>query len=282
MASELGPFRSAGKVVIHDPANGTNVRAVTGASAGTFVALSSATFAECVVSLAQVGTTGFYFADLPAGLAAAGTFQADLYHSDATDFSDARVEVYAIDFSPQTGDAYAIVNHTNYGNAAIKGAIPTAGDIATQVDTTLSGTHGSGTWEPEDADVAAEVWAYEERTTTGGHIDTVDTVATVENVETVQGDGDGDTDVDHDYGGADTYRIVDPNGSGIDGATIIAYLKSDYDAGVRSVPKDRVVTKDDGRWATTMRLQSGETYVLIVRFADNYETAVLEDELEVA
>lgn len=72
--------------------------------------------------------------------------------------------------------------------------------------------------------------------------------------------GDGDTDVDHNTGGTDNLRFVTAGGQGIDGATITAYLASDYDAGAYVV-RGQTMTKSDGRWVAQLRLNTGLEYV---------------------
>jgi len=77
--------------------------------------------------------------------------------------------------------------------------------------------------------------------------------------------GDGDTSVDHDTGGTDALAYKTAGGSGIDNATIKAFLKSDYDADLRvdSYMKARTVTNSYGRWTNPMMLDAGETYTLV-------------------
>jgi hypothetical protein len=68
--------------------------------------------------------------------------------------------------------------------------------------------------------------------------------------------GSGAVEVDHDYGGTDNLRYVTSSGIGIDGATVYAFLKEDYDAGHRSAThaRARSLTNVDGRWAAPMML----------------------------
>ena len=74
------------------------------------------------------------------------------------------------------------------------------------------------------------------------------------------GYGDGDTAVDHNTGGADNLRYVAGSPAvGVDDATVRAYLKSDYDAGVY-VERGRTYTRPDGRWAHPMYLNAAQTY----------------------
>jgi len=72
--------------------------------------------------------------------------------------------------------------------------------------------------------------------------------------------GSGDVLVDHDTGGADNLRAT-TGGVGVDGATIRAYTKADYDAGVHTV-RGEAVTGSDGRWVAPMYLDA-DTYVFV-------------------
>lgn len=76
------------------------------------------------------------------------------------------------------------------------------------------------------------------------------------------GSGDGDTAVNHDTGGADALAYLDAGGAGVDGATVRAYLKADYDAGTFTV-RGRATTDSAGRWVAPMYLNSGLTYTLV-------------------
>ena len=74
------------------------------------------------------------------------------------------------------------------------------------------------------------------------------------------GYGDGDTAVDHNTGSADNLRYV-AGGAGVDQATVRAYLKSDYDAGVYA-ERGRTITRPDGRWTHALYLDAGLTYTV--------------------
>lgn len=86
MANELGPFHEAVKLIVFNPASPAQVRKVTATAA--WVNLSAATFADCAVTPAQVGSTGVYFADLPTGLDAQQDHALLVYDVTATAFSD--------------------------------------------------------------------------------------------------------------------------------------------------------------------------------------------------
>ena len=72
--------------------------------------------------------------------------------------------------------------------------------------------------------------------------------------------GDGDTPVDHNAGGPDNLRYVS-GGAGIDDATVRAYLKAEFDAGVYA-ERGRTHTRSDGRWARPMYLNAGLIYTI--------------------
>lgn len=74
--------------------------------------------------------------------------------------------------------------------------------------------------------------------------------------------GDGDIPVDHNTGGTDTllYRV---NSVAADNVIIKAYLKSEYDAGTRTV-RGTTYTGPDGRWLNPLMLNAG-TYTVVAR-----------------
>lgn len=78
--------------------------------------------------------------------------------------------------------------------------------------------------------------------------------------------GDGDTPVDHNTGDEDNYRVTTKAGAPIDNATLKAYLKTDYDAGNRTVAYKRgtAFTNSEGRWVEPMMLNAGMTYTVAV------------------
>lgn len=85
------------------------------------------------------------------------------------------------------------------------------------------------------------------------------------------GSGNGDIEVNHDTGGTDNLRYV-YNGSGLDDATVRAYLASEYSAGIFTV-RGQSITGSDGRWTAPMMLDAN-TYTFT--FAkDGYELAVV-------
>jgi hypothetical protein len=96
MADEIGPIPQAGKVVFYNPDDPDQVRNVTTAA---WVNLTAATFADCDTDLAQKGTTGKYYADLPAGLSATREYPFELYASTATAFTD---DAELMEYKPET------------------------------------------------------------------------------------------------------------------------------------------------------------------------------------
>jgi hypothetical protein len=73
-------------------------------------------------------------------------------------------------------------------------------------------------------------------------------------------EGDGDIPVDHNTGGTDALRYT-LSGDPADDVTIKAYLKSEYDAGTRTV-RGTAHTGVDGRWINPLMLDAG-TYTLV-------------------
>lgn len=82
----ISPIPRAGLLVVHHPTDAGKVRQWTGTGAPQWVELATATFAECAVTLEQIGTTGIYQTtlDLPDD----ATYPILLYGTDATAFSD--------------------------------------------------------------------------------------------------------------------------------------------------------------------------------------------------
>lgn len=76
--------------------------------------------------------------------------------------------------------------------------------------------------------------------------------------------GGGLVTVNHNYGGTDVLAYKTSGGQGIVGASITAYLKSDYDAGNRSsnYVVGRSTTVNNGRWATDILLNP-QTYTVV-------------------
>jgi Zn finger protein HypA/HybF involved in hydrogenase expression len=76
--------------------------------------------------------------------------------------------------------------------------------------------------------------------------------------------GAGSVAVTHDYGGEDVLAYQLANGCGIEGATILAFRKTDYDNGLRTAAHAVAssTTLANGRWAYALQLDPGE-YVLV-------------------
>jgi hypothetical protein len=77
--------------------------------------------------------------------------------------------------------------------------------------------------------------------------------------------GTGDIPVDHDYDVDDSHdpdqlRVL-KNGSPVDGVTLRAYVKADYDAGTRQVV-GMATTGSDGRWLSAMMLDADTYYIV--------------------
>jgi len=92
--------------------------------------------------------------------------------------------------------------------------------------------------------------------------------------------GAGSVLVDHDYGGTDNLTYETATGSGIDNATIHAFLKSDWDAGRRSVSykKGATTTNARGRWITPMMLDPDRYMLYYFRQGSFANTRVLDVE----
>lgn len=77
------------------------------------------------------------------------------------------------------------------------------------------------------------------------------------------GTGDGSVTVGTDYGGTDNLRVLDSLGDPVDNATIVAYLKADWDAGNQgdAYRVAQTTSAVDGRLALPLQLDP-ETYTL--------------------
>lgn len=73
--------------------------------------------------------------------------------------------------------------------------------------------------------------------------------------------GNGNTAVNHDTTGANEFTYEDEEGSGIGGASIRAYLKTEYDAGTFTL-RGETSTLDSGKWFANLDLNSGVTYAI--------------------
>lgn len=82
--------------------------------------------------------------------------------------------------------------------------------------------------------------------------------------EQLPSSGCGSVVVDHDYGGADRLRYITPDGCGIPGACVLAFTKTNYDLGLRSMAHATAAstTTGAGRWAYALKLDPGQ-YVLV-------------------
>lgn len=74
--------------------------------------------------------------------------------------------------------------------------------------------------------------------------------------------GAGAIPVNHNTGGTDNLRFVDGAGAGIEGATIMAYVKEDYDDGIFTM-RGQAVTGADGRWMGNLMLDEDIEYTLV-------------------
>lgn len=93
--------------------------------------------------------------------------------------------------------------------------------------------------------------------------------------------GSGAVLVNHNYGGEDALRYVAPNGVGIEGGIIQAYLKEDFDAGRigRGYIIAESVTGADGRWLRPMALDPGQ-YTLIFFKQGSYQPSIVNITVE--
>lgn len=74
--------------------------------------------------------------------------------------------------------------------------------------------------------------------------------------------GSGSVPVNHNTGGTDALRFVDGSGAGIEGASVVAYVKEDYDDGIFTM-RGQVATGADGRWTSNLMLDEDVPYTLV-------------------
>lgn len=74
--------------------------------------------------------------------------------------------------------------------------------------------------------------------------------------------GGGAIPINQDTGGADTYTVRNGSGAGIENALVMAYVKSEYDAGIFTL-RGQTTTKADGTWNTNLMLNDGIEYTLV-------------------
>lgn len=87
------------------------------------------------------------------------------------------------------------------------------------------------------------------------------------------GVGIGDTPVNHDTGGTDHLRYTH-GGSGIGGATVRAYLDSEYAAN-NLTERGTATTGDDGRWVAPMFLTHGLVYAFVFSKRNAYQATAV-------
>jgi hypothetical protein len=71
----------------------------------------------------------------------------------------------------------------------------------------------------------------------------------------------------------DQLRYITPKGFGVEFLQILAYVKSEYDAGLRN-PVGQAWTGADGRWLAPMHLLSGVYYLVADIVGDGYLSQV--------
>ena len=185
------------------------------------------------------------------------------------------VDVYRGAAQTVTGDAASEVGGGLYRYTLASGDTATAESYAAvfkTIDTTVDAQHVPSLWVvgPAWAQAAARSGAdrvWDEPL--AGHA----TAGTAGAVLAGASVGGGDTPVDHNTGGADNLRYVAGSPpAGVDDATVRAYLKSDYDAGVYT-ERGRTYTRPDGRWAVPIYLNAGLAYTLTFSKPGVYEVS---------
>lgn len=173
-----------------------------------------------------------------------------------------------------THDTYikALLESATYGLAALKtliDAIDTSTELAARFTEIKGATWSNETLESIKAAIdlidtatgitAEDVWTYVTRNLTPPVVDISDLPG-----------------INHDTGGTDILRYM-YSGSGIGNAYILAYLKTDYDAGNTSSSyiKGAARTTADGRWYAPIYVVSG-TYTIVFTKTGEYGPDTVE------
>lgn len=88
--------------------------------------------------------------------------------------------------------------------------------------------------------------------------------------------GEGTVSIDHNFGKTDNYRVT-ASGTPLADVDIRAFVKTDYDAGLRANKYiiGQTKTKTDGRWVSVIRLDPGD-YVLEFSKPGSYKTNTVD------
>jgi hypothetical protein len=145
-----------------------------------------------------------------------------------------------------------------------------AGTMGAQLSDAAAGTGGSAALGADDySNIADNVWNRSQ----ANHVASGSMGVSLAIVA-----GRGDTEVDHNYPTSDNLRVLNQDSDPVSGATISAFLKTDYDAGNRGTGylKGRTSTLDDGRWAQPIYLATGVTYTIQVTKSGSIEITTTE------
>ena len=128
----FSPIPRAGLLVVHHPTDAGKVRQWTGTGAPQWVELATATFAECAVTLTQIGTTGIYQTtlDLPDD----ATYPIHLYATDATAFDDQVIAQMTWYPEPATSGQVSQITAKLPSSAYLAGSDSEDGAVTAEVD----------------------------------------------------------------------------------------------------------------------------------------------------
>lgn len=277
--NEFGLFRSAAKVVIHNPDNPAEVRQVSGTNSPRWINLNlSPTFSECVTTMAQLGTSGFYTAqDLPAGLDARRQYEFTAYGSSATAFSDVpdergRTVTPLVQAITPDGKPIALAKDVAAMRKDLEQVLrkllaamdPVSRDSETGAMDAAAAVV-SADYALEAAELANDRLAAQAETLS-------DLGEAINGIDTGVGTGDGDVAVNHNYGGDDELQILDDDDEPIDNAKIDAYLATDTNL---SNVVARTFSGSDGRWIAPLNLDADD-YVLVISKPGQFNSDQIE------
>jgi hypothetical protein len=228
--------------------------AISSVSAPTAAAVADAVWDEARTGHTTAGTFGLYLDAQVSLVSSGGLSAADI--ADAVWDEATSGHTTAGSYGKLAADAAAAAADAVWDEAA--SGHTTAGTFGKLAADAAAGAGGSDA--PTAAEVADAVWG---ELTEGWHDDPGTTGYALSQL-TDRLLGGGHVRVTHDYGGDDNLAYRTGQGQGIAGATVLVFLKEDYDAGRRQdgFARARTTTDNAGRWRHVLMLEPGD-YVMV-------------------
>ena len=283
MANELKTQFSSGAAVYAVVLNAAGQAWRTDSS--VFESPTSGDWADYAVTMTEQSSTGIYEGSFPTAITTAGAYpvlfrQQSGSSPAATDQNNGMLGglVYWTGAAEAFPLASSAANAANVGmngvnlnanvlqiagqTASAAGAVAFPGSIGTStfsggnVNVTQIGGQAVSLDGNNYLKVDVADWGGTAVSLTGG-LPSVNTA----NVGDGDGEGDGPIAINQNTGGADNLRYVDSSGNGIEGATVLIYLSTDWPSQPSRV-QATAITGPDGRWLSPAFVQSG-TYVAV-------------------